>query len=56
MSYLVCHLDELRRCSHRRTWDDATFFGDGGRFDDDNVKLVVRLVLGVEALLLLPIV
>lgn len=53
MSYLVCHLDELWRCSHRRTWDDAALFGDGGSFDDDNVKLVVRLVLGVKALLLL---
>lgn len=48
--YLICHLDELGRCSYRRTWDDATLFGDGGSLDDDNVKLVVRLVLGVIAL------
>ena len=52
MSYLVCHLDELRRCSYRRTWDDAALFRDGGSFDDDNVELVVRLILGVVTLLL----
>lgn len=52
MSYLVCHLDQFCRGSYRRTWDDAALFGDGGSFDDDNVKLIIRLVLGVETLLL----
>lgn len=40
----------LRARSNRGTWDDASIFGDGGRFNDRNVELVVCLVLSVEAI------
>ena len=49
-TYLVGHLDQFWRCSYRCTWDNAAFLRDGRGFDDNNIKLLVWLVLGVIAL------
>ena len=48
-AYLVCHLNDLRRCTDGSTGDDATVFGNSARLNNCNIQTVVGLLLGVES-------
>jgi hypothetical protein len=47
---LVSQLDKFRSSTDGSTWNDAAILQDISGFNTDNVKLVVRPILGVESL------
>ena len=51
-AYLVGHLDQLRRCAHGGSRDDATILLDIGGLNYHDVDVLVRPVFCVISLLL----
>lgn len=47
---LIGHLDQFWGCANRGAGDDAAVFGNGGRFNHDNIQLGVGLVQCVPSL------